>query len=554
MRQNEALLASAERWAAATWWRFGRAYPEGELREAWKRLMFNTFHDTLCGSLVESAIPAVNAMFGYTGDVARRVITKAQLALLPPAEPTPDTIPLFVFNPHASTMRAPVGINFMSAYAPPPKPKAYTLYDDAGAPVPSQTQGGDNIHLDEGTWQPFCGFVADVPPMSVKRYEIRFKEPAPSSPVIDVQETNDSIRLETPFWSARFDRAAGALVELTHKATGRSLLRAPLCMMVMQDVSHAWGGENNVIFNKPVSAMTALSSEEVGAFAGMEGHTGPAVRVIARGDAWVTVECLVGWQHTRAAIRHTFYAELPYIDLHTQLYMQARRKMIKLQMPFALNECAPVCEVPYSVAHYPADATEYPYARWIRLDDAAGSVGIANNGQNGFDVDAKGTLNLSLSRGAFHCAWSETDVPTDKSYTIMDQERIDTRFRLLAGDKGAATDAALVLAAQELNQPLERFFVYYPPTLPEDAAKNAEPFVTVTPSSVVLAALKKAEGEDALIIRVQETVGTHSDAEIRVQGTQPLHIALPPFALRTFRLGRDGRWVVCNLLEEAAES
>ena len=33
-----------------------------ELRDAWKRLMFNTFHDVLCGSLLEDALPGVSDM------------------------------------------------------------------------------------------------------------------------------------------------------------------------------------------------------------------------------------------------------------------------------------------------------------------------------------------------------------------------------------------------------------------------------------------------------------------------------------------------------------
>src|SRR5205823_6247253 len=51
MREGEALLASAERWASIAWWRYGYPYPSDDLRAAWKRLMFNTFHDILGGTL-----------------------------------------------------------------------------------------------------------------------------------------------------------------------------------------------------------------------------------------------------------------------------------------------------------------------------------------------------------------------------------------------------------------------------------------------------------------------------------------------------------------------
>lgn len=550
MREGEMLLASAERWAAAAWWRFGRAYPAAELREAWKRLMFNTFHDVLCGSLRESAIPGVDDMYGYAHDVARRVIVKASHALLPNVAPTPDTIPLYVLNPHGSALRGPVGVNFLSAYAPPPKQKAFTLYDDAGAPVAHQTIGGDNVLLDESTWQPFCGFIADVPPLTARRYEIRFEEPPVYESRIHVDEGAGGIRLETPFWRARFDRALGALVELVDLRSGRSVLRGPVRLMAMADVSHAWGGENRAAYNEPVSPLAALTPSAVGDFVGMEGMEGPALRVIAQGAAWVTVECLVGWQHTRAAIRHTFYADLPYIDIDTRLYMQARRKMIKLQFPFDLRDAQVAAEVPYSTAQYPADATEYPFARWLRLDGADYSVGVANNGLNGFDASAQGVLNLSVTRGGTHCAWNEGEVAREKSYTFMDQTQIDTRFRLTAGADRAVTADQVIGDALALNQPLEAFFAYFIATLPADAPAAPEPFLSIEPATVVLGALKKAEDADALIVRLAESAGRATEARVRMDGGPEQVIGFTPYQLKTFRIARDGRWTEVNLIEE----
>lgn len=550
MREGEMLLASAERWAALAWWKFGLAYPAEKLREAWKRLMFNTFHDVLCGSLVESAMPGVDDMYGYAHDVARRVILKSQNALIPNISPTEGTIPLYVLNPHAAAIKAPIGVNVLSAYAPPQVKPEWTLYDDSGARVPSQSIGGDSIHLDEGTWQPFVGFVADMPPMSVRRYELRTETPQ-SAPRISVNESAHELTLDSPHWVARFDRYQAALVSLVQKSTGRELLRGPLRFWAMQDHAHAWGGENNWVYNRPFSPFNALTPSEVGDFVGMEGHTGPALRVIAHGDAWVTVECLVGWQHSRASMQYVFYADLPYVDLKTRLYMQARRKMIKLQMPFALDECKVRAEVPYSIADIPTDATEYPYARWVRLESGGYAVSVANNGQYGLDVTDDGVLNLSLTRGGTHISWSETDVPTEKSFTFMDQTQLDTRFRISAGVLDDPFAAQAVTDALELNQPLERFFAYYPASLPADAPQAVAPMLTVSASNVALVALKKAETEDVLILRFQEITGQPTHTEITLIQAGAVHVDFSPHQIRSFKVTRDGRWTACNLLEEA---
>jgi len=556
MRSGETWLDSAERWSAAAWWRAGLAYPSPALREAWRALMLNTFHDVLCGSLVESAIDGVNDLFGQARNTARRVVVKAQHALLPNVTPQPDTIPIYVFNPHGSALQMPVGLNFMSAYAPPPTQAPYTLYDDSGAPVPSQNRGGDSILLDESTWQPFCGFVADMPPMSARRYEIRWESPAPQPERLTVHEDAQSLTLETPFWSATFDRASGALNALTDKASGRAVLDGALRLMAMHDYSHAWGGENNWVFNRPFAPLTALTPEQVGDFVGMEGHSGPAVRVIARGDVWVTVECLVGWQHTRASVRHTFYGDLPFIDIDTRLYMQARRKMIKLQIPLALKAAKVTSEIPYGSTVYPADATEYPGTRWLRLDSDGWGVGVANSGTGGFDASADGLVNISVTRGGTHCAWSEADVPTDKSYTFMDQTQIDTRFRIVCGTS-EALKAGLPLDAAALNQPFTTFFAYDTATLPADAPVSPRPFVTVTPAHVALTALKQSEDGQALIVRVQESAGLAAHAQITLEENAPHTVSLAPHQIRSFRVTRQGAgldWQACNLLEEPLDN
>jgi alpha-mannosidase len=557
MREGEALLASAERWAAIAWWRYGYPYPADELRQAWKRQMFNTFHDVLCGSLLEEALPAVHDMYGYAQDVARRIVVKSQHALLQDVPPKEGTIPIYVFNPNASRVQAPVGLNYMADYRHyASHGKNFALYDDHGAQIPAQKRGGRSVFLEEGAWNPYLTFVADVPPLAVRRYELRPEAPVPQeAAILKVAENKSNIIVESQFWTARFSRQKAALVELVERSSGRNVLRAPVQLFAMHDVAHAWGGMNNAVYNVPVSPLKALSPAQVGDFTGMEGRQGPALRVLANGPVSVIVECLVGWQHTRASLKFVFYADLPYVDVDTRLYMQARRKMIKLLFPFDLARPRVVCEVPYGTAERPADATEYPYARWVRLETSGFTVGLANSGQNGLDVSPEGTLGLSISRGAVHCHWDEPPEGLDlaKSWTFMDQTQIDTRFRLLGGSDGETVAAQLVPAALDLNQPLERFFTYFPPSVPDGAPTAPMPFVQIEPATVILGALKKADQEDALIIRLVESLGRKTSAQVTVEGKHTRRIDFDPYEIKTFKLKRDRQqvaWQETSLLEE----
>ncbi|MEM9955614.1 MAG: glycoside hydrolase family 38 C-terminal domain-containing protein [Chloroflexota bacterium] len=554
MRRIEAMLASAERWSALAWWRYSIRYPDRELREAWKRVMLNAFHDVLPGSLVEHALPGVHEMFGYAGDVARRIITSRQHATLPNVEPTPNTIPLYVLNPHSYAIQTHVGHHFLRSYVGAISKGQFVLYDDNGHRVIHQESGGTAV-LEGTKMQPFIGFVADVPAMSARRYEIRFEELTADPDIpLNVDLSDNKIIIKTQWWQAIFDRQSGGLSQLTELISNQNLLTAPIGLQAMDDTGHAWGGMDRAIYNEPVGHFEALTGEQVGQFVGEEAnHDGQAVRVIHHGPVSITIECLTQWQYTRASIRYTFYANLRHIDVDVRLYMQARQKMIKLVMPFNLPDLDVMCEVPYGVTSRTSDATEHPYHRWLRLETDEMTIGLANNGQAGFDVSQDGVLGLSLSRGAVHAKHDEDPLDPNISYTFIDQEQIDTRFRLIAGSDKMDIASHLIPLAHELNHPLEVFFVYHPPSPVAGAPAAPVPFLQVEPHTIGTGTIKKAETTDALIIRLYETIGQTTTATIQLDGGKPQIVEFAPHQIKTWAITRENNdiiWRPCNLLEE----
>jgi len=555
MRRIEALMASAERWSALAWWRYDILYPTDQLRDAWKRLMLNAFHDVLPGSLVEHALPGVYEMFGYTGDIARRIVTSRQHAVLPNVTPTPDTIPLYVLNPHGHNMQIHVGNHFLRSYAGAISNGPFALYDDNGHRITHQERGGTAV-LEGSTMQPFIGFVADVPAMSARRYEIRFEDTAEEDKTdsLEVILCDDEIIIENKWWHAQFRRDDASLKQLNNRLSNQNLLANPIQLQAMDDSGHAWGGMDRAIYNEPIANFVAMTPEQVGMFVGEEGNLeGRSLRVIHQGPVSVTVECLTQWQYTRASIRYTFFAELDYVDIDVRLYMQARQKMIKLVMPFDLPEVTSICEVPYGVTSRTTDATEHPYHRWLKLETQHLTIGLANNGQAGFDVSENGLLGLSLSRGAVHAKHDQDPLDPNVSYTFMDQEQVDTRFRLVAGDDTNDVSDRLVPLAHELNHPLESFFVYHPPTSPDGAIANPVPFLHIEPTNIAIGTIKKAETDDALIIRLYETIGRTTTSNIQLDGGCIKTFEFAPHQIKTWKIlkqGEDIIWTQCNLMEE----
>ena len=559
MRRSEALLDSAERWAAIAWWRCGLPYPAAELNKAWKAVLFNTFHDTLAGSYIETAHAGVMDGFGYAGHIAANVSFKAQNALLPTTPPQPGSVPFYVFNPHPFPVKMPVSRHIMFDYRPLPQIPEFGLFDESGAAVPCQI-GGGTYQQSSGSWQPHVHFMAEVPALSVRRYEVRVgASPAQSHQPLSVTETTDGIVVENTWLRATFARASASLVSLIERATGREMLRGPLRMTAMRDTGDAWGGESNVDYNTPLGAFEALTPEEVGArWAGEDAAVGEALRILPSADhpalqgraselrnsVSCTVEGLSGWRHSLASVQVTLYADAPHVDVRTRLHLNDRRKMIKLQIPFDLPDPDVTCEVPYGIARRAADGSEHAGNRWVRIASGDAAVGVANDGQYGFAVTSDGVFGASIARGAVHTRWGDQTIEPNERHTFIDQGQVDTAFRIIVGAPEEVA-ARVIPATLELNQPLDAFAVFYPPMPRQSGADAARPFVRIEPPTVQLGALKKAEDEDALVLRLVESAGRATKTTLHVDGMKRAKtITLRAHEIRTLRVTRDGATVI----------
>jgi alpha-mannosidase len=443
----------------------------------------------------------------------------------------------------------------MFDYRPLPQIPDFALFDEAGAAVPCQI-GGGTYQQSSGSWQPHIHFIAEVPAMSVRRYEVRVgAQPARSAMPLTVEESAAGIVVENTWLRATFTREHAALVSLVDKTHGRELLRGPLRMVAMRDTGDAWGGETNVDYFTELGAFTALTPAEVGArWAGEDEATGEALRVlpsaahpVLKGDAAqrntisCTIEGLTGWRSSLASIQVTLYADLPHIDVQTRLHLGDRRKMVKLVAPFALPEPDVRCEVPYGIARRAADGSEHAGNRWVTIGAGDAAVGITDDGQYGFAVRPDGTYGASIARSAVHTRWGDQTIEPNERHTFIDQGQIDTAFRLVVGTPDDVA-ARISPTAATLNQPLDMFAVFYPPMPRQSGEDAARPFVRIEPATVQLGALKKADGDDALVLRLVESAGRATKATVHVDGMKRAKtLTLRAHEIRTLRaVRRDG--------------
>src|SRR5205814_2224081 len=134
-RRVENLLLRAEKWSTIADSLGVQPYPAERLREAWKLLLFNQFHDTLAGTSIEPAYDDARDQLGHAASIAATAFNAAtqSIARQIQVDHEDDVRPVVVFNPHPWPLRTAVEIEYTWM-----RPAGAHVVDDGGGIVPMQ--------------------------------------------------------------------------------------------------------------------------------------------------------------------------------------------------------------------------------------------------------------------------------------------------------------------------------------------------------------------------------------------------------------------------------
>ena len=140
-RRCEHLLCEAELFAAIATLTLDRPYPQAELEQAWKQVLFNQFHDILPGSSIPQVFVDANRDWQAAEETASHHLDTAlgaiaQAIALPPP-PTPKSIPVVVFNSLNWERSEIVNLPWPQDFDPE---SSWQVFDSKGHPVLSQLQ------------------------------------------------------------------------------------------------------------------------------------------------------------------------------------------------------------------------------------------------------------------------------------------------------------------------------------------------------------------------------------------------------------------------------
>lgn len=488
-RHGENLLGSAETLAVLA----GKNQTPA-LSEAWRKVLFNQFHDILDGSAIHEAYIKNREDFEEVQQTAREVTTEAMAVL---GAGTAGQIA--VTNPLGFAHTGWVGIKGM------PGSGAVVLQGSHGHVTTGQ-------HAAHG-----LGFVATVPAFSTVFYQVQGSSDAPALQAIPVMGPNYSdgggilaepaaeaayYYIDTPYYTAYVRRNCGVIVSLRDKAAGRELVgfgmrrpsdyidtaRPDLALNVLQLTSEAPHGMSAWQLQELVREESLLS--------------GATTTVIEEGPARLVLEVRHPVRSSSITQHIVFYRDLPRIDFQTSLDWQevgsseAGVPGLKAAFTARLLDCEAWYETPFGAVRRPADGQEVPALRWGNVGGADYGIALLNDSKYGYD--ALGCrLRLTLVRSAY-----EPDA-------ISDQGAHQFKYALLP-HSGTWREADVVQQGLAFNQPL---IANLSTAGGKPAAARLPGFKT--DPGVIVSCLKTAHDGDGLILRCYDSVGRPGSLVLR---------------------------------------
>jgi alpha-mannosidase len=513
-RRAENVLAPAEAWSAIAERVAALPYPGAELTRAWKQLLFNQFHDTLGGTAIEPAYDDARDQLGEATAIAARVQNLAvqSLSRLVDVPAEPGTFPILVFNPHAWRVRTVVELEFGGL-----KPTD-GLVDETGSPVPFQpTQSYATV----AAWRSRMAVAVDLPPLGYRTYRVVPDTPRVTATTVRATDTvleNEHVRLE-------LDPASGRILSLVPREDRRDVAdladaRRPRAVVV-DDTSDTWGHRR------------LAYRDEFGDFEARK------VSLVERGPVRAILRVESRYGDSELVEDFVVSTGSPTIEVRVILDWREHAKLLKLRFPTNLGNAVAAYEIPYGVVERPPNGEEEPGQRWVDASgeaEGAGRFGLSvlNDAKYGFDV-IDGEVGVTAVRSPIYAHHEPATPRPDTRYAFQDQGI--QRFTLgLLPHRGGWADAAATREALVINQrPTVLLESFHDGPLAQTGS-----YLAVEPETVVAGAVKLAEDDDDLVVRVVETAGRAAPVRIVLPAwDREVAFDIAPFEIRTFRIPRD---------------
>jgi alpha-mannosidase len=495
MRESEEWLLNAEKWAALDSLT-GADYPAYSLNEAWKKVLFNQFHDIAAGSGVGDLYVDAQRDYDNVHLVGNSVQAHALEDLATFIDTTPksvainkdSSVPIVVWNSLAWTRQDIVEADVQL----PVTNSAIEIVDSTNQIVLSQDAGTSTSARRRVVF-----LAKDVPALG---YRVFYARPAAvenkAAAAVQAKVDGKIVTLSNDSLSVVIDLESGCITHLIDRKTGFDSIAANSCgndIQAFKDLPSDYDAWN--IDPGTFDHYTSLS------------HVDSAA-LVEHGPLRATVRTTRTFQHSKITQEITLSAGLDRVDVSNDVDWHEQHVLLKAAFPLGASGPMATYEIPYGSIERPTTRSnsweaakfEVPALRWADLGDAAHGFSLINEAKYGYDAKDN-VLRLTLLRS------STAPDP------LADQGERKFAFALYPH----ALDwkkAQTMHRGYEFNYKLEA----HAASLHPGALPASHSFVDIAQQNLVLTAAKKTEDGDGLLLRFFEWAGEAGTATITVPG------------------------------------
>ncbi len=444
----------------------GSSYPQNELHRLWETLLLNQFHDTLPGSCIRKVYEDSRLQFK---ELFRRLQLLKESAMEQlTTRVSADGDGLLLYHPASACGDALLE----TSYLPFGEHTAYL--DCAGNVLPSQRLSENRLLL-ALSQLPGLGYTTL---RAADNRQLQAASQTPALPVYPITERH----MENAFFS--FDiNGAGEIISLYDKKARRMMLQEEQAgnrLFVYEDRPYRWDNWNiDMYYEEKCWPITDVVS----------------ARVVEQGPVRYGVR--IDRHYSRSVISQTIYLyhHIPRIDFVTDVDWEEDAAVLKAEFPVNINTDFATFDIQYGNVRRPThsntswDTAKYEVCahKWADLSEGGYGISLLNDSKYGYSVRESRICITLLKAGM-------APDPT------LDRGRHHFTYALYA-HSGTVQEGGTIQAAQALNTPLSvKEIKKQKGQLPPAAS-----FFTCSHPSIVLDCVKKAEEEDALILRFYET-------------------------------------------------
>ncbi len=539
-RRSETLLPEAEwlAWLGSSL--LGMEYPQKQLEDAWRHLLFNQFHDILAGSSGHGALEEAEIRFQQIEAIAGAVKMRVLRQLCARIDTTcggrfvqaqawaqslgrgagdvrlpgtvsswssgqPDVEALVVWNTLPFTRSEVVETRIWNRNW---AAERIVVTDDKGCSVPAQVTGTGN---DVGHLAMNIAFpVVDVPAMGYRTYYVHTHDDPLQTDGGACYENEQTIMNSR--WRVTIDPATGGIAHLIDRRTGEDWVPEGQILgrlSLHHETPHlmtAWCRQAGCPGTPLTDGVVIDETDPRDARSGDSLGMVTSMRHAQRGPIRVAYRTLhrIGRSRVRLEVALTEGSDL--VELNVSMEWREMGSpdtgvpVLTMALPFTVDQPVFRTEIPFGVQERPTDGSEIPALRWVDVSNDRCGVTVVNDSRYGYRVES-GVLHATVLR----CSYDPDPAPEVGEHLV--------RFGV-APHQGACRPDQATRLAQCWAQPLAPVGA----DVHSGELTGSGSFLAIEGGTVALSSVKRAEDRDALILRLWETSGALTEAVIAMPG------------------------------------